>query len=75
MTDRRFSLEAAVLRQPLKEVSIKWVKSEQVLADFFDEGASSRLREESAITTRTDASWTREGSSQQGGQRPEREDG
>ena len=33
MTDRRLSLEAAILRQSLKEVTIKWVKSEQMLAD------------------------------------------
>eukprot|EP00959_Pyramimonas_sp_CCMP1952_P253179 5289590-Pyramimonas_sp.AAC.1 len=32
MTDRRLSLEAAILRQSLEEVSIKWVKSEQMLA-------------------------------------------
>eukprot|EP00959_Pyramimonas_sp_CCMP1952_P438027 9170235-Pyramimonas_sp.AAC.1 len=33
MTDRRLPLEAVILRQSLKEVSIKWVKSEQMLAD------------------------------------------
>eukprot|EP00959_Pyramimonas_sp_CCMP1952_P183457 3835964-Pyramimonas_sp.AAC.1 len=32
-TDRIFSLGAAILRQSLEEVSIQWVKSEQVLAD------------------------------------------
>eukprot|EP00959_Pyramimonas_sp_CCMP1952_P099111 2071762-Pyramimonas_sp.AAC.1 len=35
MTDRRLSLEAAILRQSPKENSIKWVKSEQMLADCF----------------------------------------
>eukprot|EP00959_Pyramimonas_sp_CCMP1952_P412508 8644280-Pyramimonas_sp.AAC.1 len=33
MTDRRLPLEAAMLRQSLKEASIKWDKSEQMLAD------------------------------------------
>eukprot|EP00959_Pyramimonas_sp_CCMP1952_P210816 4411520-Pyramimonas_sp.AAC.1 len=33
MTDRRLSLEAAILRQSRREVSIKWAKSEQMLAD------------------------------------------
>ena len=33
LLDKRLSLEAALLRQSLDEVSIKWVKSEQMLAD------------------------------------------
>eukprot|EP00959_Pyramimonas_sp_CCMP1952_P473841 9502433-Pyramimonas_sp.AAC.1 len=37
MTDRRLSLEAAILRQSLKEASTKWVKSEQMIADCLAE--------------------------------------
>ena len=33
LTDKRLSLEASLLRQSLSDVSIKWVKSEQMLAD------------------------------------------
>eukprot|EP00959_Pyramimonas_sp_CCMP1952_P217347 4545855-Pyramimonas_sp.AAC.1 len=32
MTARRLSIETDILRQSLEEVSIKWVKSEQMLA-------------------------------------------
>ena len=43
MTDRRLSLEAAILRQSLEEVTIKWVKSDQMLADCL---TTRGLREE-----------------------------
>eukprot|EP00972_Heterocapsa_arctica_P076256 11250539-Heterocapsa_arctica.AAC.1 len=33
LTDKRLSMESAILRQALDNVVIKWVKSEQMLSD------------------------------------------
>eukprot|EP00959_Pyramimonas_sp_CCMP1952_P198991 4162210-Pyramimonas_sp.AAC.1 len=60
VTDRRILLEAVILRQSLKKVSISGSRA-------------SRCWRTGTIDTRTKATWTRERGSQQGGRHAERE--
>ena len=54
LTDRRLSLEAAILRQSLDAVSIKWVRSEQMLADCLTKTLPGAYTREVLVTNR----WT-----------------
>lgn len=52
--DKRLSLEAAILRQSLTEIDVKWVKSEQMLADVLTKAPPGSYARETLM----DGTWT-----------------
>ena len=54
LLDRRLSLEAAIMRQTLQQTAVKWVKSEQMLADCL----TKRLPGSYTRRVLTDGIWT-----------------